>query len=634
MLKFHRPFIFAIAVFLMGATSATSATYYIDYESGNNAADGLAPERAWKHAPGDPKATAGPATVALEPGDTLLFKGGVVYNGSVVMEVSGTPDKPITLDANTGGTFGEGRAILDGARMIEHWKRVESAAAVKGNSRWASMFYADIDLDLESNFSHGEFVVHRKAGRNRQAPWQRIILVDGDQGLLPIAQFPKPADPFYPDLPGDFHQSPHLLDVRESEGISLLTDAKHLTAEDPDYYDGMFIGVHGGNNHVYFAVVKEYDPTTHQLTLPHFSPSLYEQTRYAFYNSVRLIESPGEWAITSTGQGRSRIYLLPNRLKDERPDNIGFPVFHTGIAVKSGASHLRIKGFLIQRYSGGSGGISVDQSDSRSRDIAVADTEIRFISGHAGIGLNFCDEILIENVYIHQCPGWTTGIFLSRVNSYIVRHAFLDKNSGSGIRHYECRDGYVQHNVVLDHFGMHSSAINVYEGCANLVLEGNYLQNTATINRNAENIFFRNNVIDGLGRSSVALGMWTSGRTSGQDLINVQFLNNTFVNLNHSTDWSAGILGQQRDTSSSPKGLVIRGNILDRIRDDLPGQIEKNIYTREVEERFMGESCHVIEDLEVLFLDPANGDFRRRPGSPAMDLGASVPPPPARPAGF
>jgi hypothetical protein len=223
-------------------------------------------------------------------------------------------------------------------------------------------------------------------------------------------------------------------------------------------------------------------------------------------------------------------------------------------------------------------------------------------------------------------------VFLSRVNNYTVRDCRLDKNSGSGIRHYECTSGVVADNVILNHFGMHSSGINVYEGCANVVLERNYVHNTVTINRNAENIVFRNNVIDGLGRSAVCLAMWTSGRSGGRALKNIQFLNNTFVNTTRDVDWSTGIFGQRSSRRSSPEGLVIRNNILDRITNDVPGVIENNIYIRESEKRFMGPGCRVITDMNVLFVDPANGDFRRRPGGPAMNIGATIPAPPSRPA--
>jgi hypothetical protein len=619
---------------VLGVSFISAATYYVDFADGDNFADGLDPERAWKHAPGDPNAIGHPGKVVLEPGDTVILKGGVTYHGSIILTVSGEAEKPITLDGNTEGTFGKGRAILDGARLIEGWQRVRSADDAGGNPRWEDIFFADIDRDIESNVTHDRFVVHRQTPQDLQAPWQRIILCDGEEGLLPIAQSPKPTDPFYPDLPGDFYVTSHRLDVREDGEVSVLTDDGNLPNEDPDYYDGMFIGVHGGNNHVYFARVRDYDPEKREMLLPHFAPSTYENTRYALYNDVKLIENPGEWSIETLGNGRSRVYLLPIQLDNGQPENIGFPVFDSGITVKPGASHLRIRGFLIQRFSGGAGGISVGGNGPRCRDVAIGDCEIRFVSGHAGIGLNYCDEMLVENAYIHHCPGWTTGVFLSRVEDYVVRDVFLDKNSGSGIRHYECRNGLLQSNVVLEHFGMHSSAINVYEGCADLVLEGNYVQNIATINRNARNIIFRNNVIDGLGRSGVTFGLWTSGRTGGRELIDVQFLNNTFVNTNHDLDWSAGILGQDTNSPGSPQGLVIRGNILDRIREDLPGEIAENIYTREVEEHFMCESCAVVTDLDSLFLDPANGDFRRRPGGPAMEAGANLPPPPLKPAGF
>ena len=42
------------------------------------------------------------------------IKGGVAYHGSLVFKVSGQDGKPIVLDGNTAGTFGEGRATLTG----------------------------------------------------------------------------------------------------------------------------------------------------------------------------------------------------------------------------------------------------------------------------------------------------------------------------------------------------------------------------------------------------------------------------------------------------------------------------------------------------------------------------------------
>src|SRR5688500_7892302 len=117
------------AICALGAMTlpAFGATYYVDFAGGNNAADGVAPESAWKHSPGDKSATDKPKAAKLAPGDTIVFKGGVAYQGEIQLNATGTEGNPITLDGNSEGKFGEGRAILDGARMITNWQRVGSA---------------------------------------------------------------------------------------------------------------------------------------------------------------------------------------------------------------------------------------------------------------------------------------------------------------------------------------------------------------------------------------------------------------------------------------------------------------------------------------------------------------------------
>jgi parallel beta-helix repeat protein len=220
------------------------------------------------------------------------------------------------------------------------------------------------------------------------------------------------------------------------------------------------------------------------------------------------------------------------------------------------------------------------------------------------------------------------GIYVNRTNHFRLSGNRLDKNSGSGIRHYEAKHGVLQGNVVLNHFGMHSSGLNFYEGCSDIVFEGNYVHNTIAINRNAERLTFRNNVIDGLGRSAVSVAMWTSGSVGGREIKDIQFINNTFVNLNPNVAWATGILGQRAGSPSAPQGLIIRNNILHGLAEDISGKIENNIYIREVEKPYLGTGSQVISDLRVLFRDPARGDYRRKPGGPAMDVGATIPPPP------
>ena len=58
---------------------------------------------------------------------------------------------------------------------------------------------------------------------------------------------------------------------------------------------------------------------------------------------------------------------------------------------------------------------------------------------------------------------------------------------------------------------MHSSGLNFYEGCRDILFEGNYVQNVIAINRSAENLTFRNNVVDSQHRNAVSVAMWRLG---------------------------------------------------------------------------------------------------------------------------
>ncbi len=751
-----------VLTLIVSASVANAATYYVDFEGGDNEADGLSPRTAWKHSPGDSNATGKPSTVELEPGDIIRFKGGVQYLGEIALTVSGSEGKPIVLDGNTDGAFGEGRAVLDGARMITQWQSVSSAAEVGRNPNWRNILYADLDTDLSSNFNPGRFVLHRDTNRDRQAPWQRIFLVDGERRVLPVAQRPKPSDPFYPDLPGDFYESPDRLsdsyphkvyyeegsrgnrslpliaityggsapviepfnggevsvemkapapiaeigfmlfrpesvpvpehivffadgkeilkaevdpeqaemqrfklpetvkagkltfqlrhsgedvprwtklrqiaaftpdgeNVIEHEISTVVRDEKRLTREDADWYDGMFVGVHGGNNHVYFAPVKRYDPQAHELHVPHFQSTTYKTTRYALFNSPKLIDQPGEWSLAPIEGGRTRVFFWPERTQDGQPQNIGYPARSTGITLSGDASHVEVRGFVIQRYSGGYGGVATrGRGGSRPSHIRIADCEVRFLSGQSGITLNHSDHIEVENCYVHHCPGWTVGTYVNRVNHYRLINNRLDKNSGSGIRHYESKHGVLRGNVVLNHYGMHSSALNFYEGCADILFENNYVQRVIAINRSAEDITFRNNVVDGQKGSAFNVAMWRSGRTGGTFIRDIVFENNTFINTNPEIGYATSIFAQSGP--SVPEGLVIRNNVLDRLRPPVPGTVEGNIFMRETDAEVAGSDSMMASDPDVLFRDPEDGDYRRKPDGPMMEAGADVPPAPA-----
>jgi Right handed beta helix region len=89
-------------------------TYYVDFAAGSDSNDGRSQATAWKHAPGDSNATGAAAAAQLAPGDVVLFKGGVDYQGSISIGASGGASAPITYDGNSRGTWGTGLAVIDG----------------------------------------------------------------------------------------------------------------------------------------------------------------------------------------------------------------------------------------------------------------------------------------------------------------------------------------------------------------------------------------------------------------------------------------------------------------------------------------------------------------------------------------
>lgn len=93
---------------------AGGTTYYVDFVDGSDSNPGTSPSAPWKHVAGDPDASGVPANTTLQAGDTVVFKGGVVYNGTVDIPWSGLPGRAITYDGNSAGTFGTGKAVIDG----------------------------------------------------------------------------------------------------------------------------------------------------------------------------------------------------------------------------------------------------------------------------------------------------------------------------------------------------------------------------------------------------------------------------------------------------------------------------------------------------------------------------------------
>jgi hypothetical protein len=102
---------------LLGSSLTWGATYYVDFSGGLNTNTGSSQTSAWKNCPGDSTATGVSAQTSLAAGDSVIFRGGVVYKGQTKIKWSGTAAASIVYDGNSAGTWGSGKALIDGENI-------------------------------------------------------------------------------------------------------------------------------------------------------------------------------------------------------------------------------------------------------------------------------------------------------------------------------------------------------------------------------------------------------------------------------------------------------------------------------------------------------------------------------------
>ncbi|HJX18594.1 MAG TPA: right-handed parallel beta-helix repeat-containing protein [Acidiferrobacterales bacterium] len=93
--------------FVLLVPGAEAATYYVDYETGDDGSSGLDRSFPWKHSPGMGGATGTAAATTLQSGDTVYFKKGVVWPASALplyLRYGGSSGSPITYATTDWGT--------------------------------------------------------------------------------------------------------------------------------------------------------------------------------------------------------------------------------------------------------------------------------------------------------------------------------------------------------------------------------------------------------------------------------------------------------------------------------------------------------------------------------------------------
>lgn len=581
------PISFSVAVQIIGNG------YYIDYDSGDDANDGQSTGTPWQHAPGDPQATGNPAAVSLQPGDTVLFRGGVVYRGTVILDTDGSAGGPITYK---GDGWGAQKAIIDGSELLPGaWTQCPSQAACGDNPNWSNIYYINAPADY--NFF--------------------TTLYEDDQFLW-YSQDPNPQDPFYYDRISDYHVIPPTDITRTT-----VTDSVHLTQTDANFWDGAYIAAWRIPNVIVIRAITGFDPASDTITFEDLGGDLYtgRDEYYSLLNHISLIDTPGEYSFDSSNQ---LIYLWPPSSQD--PAGHVYTVAERQVGVDiNGHSFISIEGFNIQKYFGDflgyNQGVGIRSLgwNNIARYITIRNndiTKIRTMEGSGAIRLINVDGAMIENNNITDNQR-SVGI-LAGSERITVKNNFISRNSRQGIWFMGTSNSRIVGNTVTDIRGSHSNGITVYLNSSNILIANNEVTNTPSpfTFQNSHNISVINNIF-GAGDDASNVNEW--GGATGT----VLFLNNTLVRNNRNAALNIGNDGNVT--------YIVKNNIIDGYCPDITNtDWSHNIYTGlawcQEDPGDFGTGDFLQEDLGQIFFDAANGDFHLYSTSDAVDKGTDITP--------
>ncbi len=581
----------------------TGTVYYVDFDGGRDDNDGRTGDSAFKYCPGDTEAVGRAGSVELSPGDKVVFRGGVHYRSTVTVALSGAEGRPIVYDGNTDGTFGEGRAIIEGGEPVTGWQKVASANEVEGNPNWERLYCVYLDGDRTFfNFS----------------------LYEGDT-YLNAAQEPKPRDPFFHDRVGSYRNA------TIADGAS-LTDPDYFTSPDPDYYEGAYMALHVQPNLICYQRITGYVPAEHKVTFMPHGQRLYggrRGHRYALLNSLKVLDRPGEYCLKEkdTADGRARLVLWPHEPGPKGPENVTISTRAHGFLIPD-ANHIVIDGFRICQQGGEPRAAAVMKfSGPQNRGLVIRNNEIcrgwptpnvnitRLRGIQGAITLRGVSHCLVENNSIYE--NRRMGVLGAAFDDSVCRYNFLCRNGSTAASFHTCQRSKLQYNIVWDNLGIHANGLTVYLGSNDMLVEGNevYNSNDCLTLSSSSNIMVRRNILDAHGVEA-CIAAWT-----GRPMKNVTIVNN--VLLHAGEGWKGGIY-----EDAGIDGCIIKNNIIDGLscsRDGIRGEMSHNLWTSRGRD-FQGEKPGDVfeSDLRKIFVDPDNHDYRLKPGSPAIDAGTEA----------
>ena len=432
-----------------------ASIYYIDFESGLNSNNGLTPETAWQHCPGDPDATGNAGSASLQPGDRVLFRGGVIYRGGNIQAVS----DGITYK---GDAWPEGeKAIIEGTDILPGTVQACTFGEGGSNPNWQNIFCIDIPTDFTVDDPADFTLFTRRFFDTQTSLW--------------VSRDPNMPEPYWEDDYLSYNP------ISNSEmTLTSITDPSYFTQPNADYWDGSYIMMHVNPNSIATQKVTGYDPTTSTIYYDTLHDgAVYDDLRNQYYsmiNHIDLIDFPGEYYFD---EANHRLYFWPRETLNPGDDS-GLSVVWRGYAFDMrSVNDLVFEGFIIQKFIGGHA-IYTNYSSS----ITIRNNEIAWIreqsSAHIGaIQLFGTITGLIENNYIHHThrgSGIHTGRYFRDSENIIIRNNVITHSGYKGIWYRSTINGTIIENTLYENKATHGNAMSIFS-CENVIVADNIIYN-------------------------------------------------------------------------------------------------------------------------------------------------------------
>ncbi len=387
-----------------------ASTYYVDFSKGDDTNLGQGPSSAWKHSPGDPNATDKPSQTILNAGDTILFKGGVVYRGSIKLKANGVKGKEIVI---AGDLWGEPPAIIDGSEVIKGWKQCLTEEQAKGNKAYKNLYRCRVPKPV--------------------TPYSTNIQY-GNKFYF-VAQYPSQPELFYYDNLANYLNQEQMAD-------EFLVHS-YLSSLNEDDLINNYVLTYEGNNVVKPRKILKFIRNENKIFFEKISGTYYsgEKARFALANCVKFINKEGQFAFYYESGDSCELFIWPYT---EKPDSehITYSNKRYGISV-TGCNHIIVQGFIVEKAAGyematgiGIGTVGTTPKISTS-NITIKNNIIRNISdasrgGYGGIYIGYARDCLVDGNVITNGFNHRGILFMGDTNCIASNNKVI-KPGGTGM---------------------------------------------------------------------------------------------------------------------------------------------------------------------------------------------------------